>query len=92
MGKHITVQQIFENVRVSKAKLLLNLSGDAINNLVEIEPGHHCLKCSFTLTEQMCDILDCLPEMQVSVSADLIAALVYIAGYLTTKNKNNDFK
>ena len=38
----------------------------------------------------MCDILDCLPEMQASVFADLIAALVYIAGYLTAKNKNKD--
>ena len=84
----IAVQQIFEKVSISKAKLLSNLNSDAVNNLVRIEPGHHCQKCSFTLTEQMCDILDCLPEMQASVSADSIAALVYIAGYLTAKNKN----
>ena len=38
----------------------------------------------------MCDILDCLSEMQASVSADSIAALVYIAGYLTAKSKNKD--
>ena len=59
----ITVQQIFEKVSISKAKLLLNLNSDAVNNLVEIEPGHHCQKCSFTLTKKMCDISDCLPKM-----------------------------
>ena len=34
---------------------------------------------------------DSLLEMQASVSADPIATLVYIAGYLTAKNKNKDF-
>ena len=62
----ITVQQIFEKVSISTAKLLLNLNS-GVNDLVEIEPGHHCQKSSFTLTEQMCDILDCLPEIQASV-------------------------
>ena len=72
----------------------MNLNSDAVNNLIEIEPVHHCQKSSFTLTEQMCDILDCLSEMQASVSADSIAALVYstlaYTGYLTAKNKNKD--
>ena len=83
----ITVQQIFEKVSISKAKLLLNLNSDALNNLVEIEPGHHCQKCSFALTKQMCDILDCLPEIQASASADSIAELVYIAGSQLLKTK-----
>ena len=87
----ITVQQIFEKVSISKAKLLLNLNSDAVSDLFEIEPGHHFQKCSFTLTKQMCNILDCLPEMQVSVFEDL-AALVYIAGYLTVKSKNKDLE
>ena len=39
----------------------------------------------------MCDILDSFPEMQASVSADPIVTLVYIAPYLTAKNKNKDF-
>ena len=47
----ITVQKIFEKVSISKAKLLLNLNSDAVNNLVEIEPGHHCQKCFFTLSQ-----------------------------------------
>ena len=51
----ITVQQIFKKVNISKSKLLLNLNSDAVNDLFEIEPGHHCKKCSFTLTKQMCD-------------------------------------
>ena len=45
----ITVQQIFKEVTISKAKLVLNLNSDAVNNLVEIELGHHCQKCFFTL-------------------------------------------
>ena len=68
----------------------MTLNSDAVNNLVVIEPGHHCQKYFSTLTEQMCNILDCLPEMQASVSADSIAALLYIAGYLTVKNKNRN--
>ena len=77
-------------VSVSKAKLLLNLNSDAVNDVFEIEPGHHCQKCFFTLMEKMCDMLDCLPEMQASVSEDSIAALVYIPGYLTAKSKSKD--
>ena len=38
----------------------------------------------------MCDILNCFPEMQTSVAADSIAALVYIAEYLNAKKKNKD--
>ena len=36
-------------------------------------------------------ILHWLLEMQVSVSKDSIAALIYIAGYLNGKSKNQDF-
>ena len=79
---------MFEKISISKAKLLLNLNSNAFNNIVKIKPVHHCQKCSFTLTEQMCDILDCFPEMQVSVFADSTTALVCIAEYLTAKNKN----
>ena len=86
----ITVQEIFEKVSISKEKLLLNLNCDAVDKkctVFEIEPVHHCQKCSFTLTEQMCDILDCLSDMQASVSKDSIASFVYVAGYLTVKAK-----
>ena len=86
----ITAQQIFEKVSISKAKLLLNLNSDAVNDVFKIEPCHLCQKCSFTLTEQMCNILDCFSEMQASVSEDSIAAFEYIAGYLTAKSKIKD--
>ena len=35
-------------------------------------------------------ILDCLLEMQAFVSENSIAALRYIAGYLTAKSKNEN--
>ena len=83
----ITVQQILEKVNISKVKLLLKLNSDTVRDLFETEPGHFCEKCSFTLSERMCDILDCLPEMQASISADSMMALVYIAGFLISKDK-----
>ena len=59
----ITVQQILEKVNIAKAKLLLKLNDQTVNDLCLIESGHFCGKCSFKLTEYMCDILDCLHEM-----------------------------
>ena len=32
-----------------KAKLLLNLNSDTANGVFEIESGHRCQKCFFTL-------------------------------------------
>ena len=44
-GKYfITVQQIFEEITISKAKLVLNLNNDTVNNLVEIELGGNLFK------------------------------------------------
>lgn len=37
----------------------------------------------------MCELLDCLLEMQASVSADSIMGIVYVAGYLVAKDKEN---
>ena len=35
----------------------------------------------------MCDIMDFLPKMQYSISEDSMMALVYIAGFLIAKDK-----
>ena len=37
----------------------------------------------------MCDIMDCLPDMQASISKDSMMGLVYIAGYVTAKDKSD---
>ena len=48
-----------------------------------------CAKCDFVLV-RMCEIMDCLPEMQPSVSVDSMMGLVYIAGYIIGKDENGD--
>ena len=42
-----------------------------------MEAGQPCQKYSFTLTEQMGNILECLPQTQASVSENLIAVLIH---------------
>ena len=54
---------------------------------IKLNLYHYCDKCSFKLTEQMCDIMDFLPEMQSSISEDSMMGLVYIAGFLIAKDK-----
>ena len=83
----ITVQQILEKLNISKAKLLLKLNRETVNDLYQIESGHYCDKCAFKLTEQVCDVMDFLLEMQSSISEDSMMDLVYIAGFLIAKNK-----
>ena len=38
----------------------------------------------------MCEIMDCLPEMQPSVSVGSMMGLVYIEGYIIGKDENGD--
>ena len=75
-----------EKLNISKAKLL-KLNSETVNDLYQIESGHYCDKCSFKLTKQMRDIMDFLPEMQSSISKDSMMGLVYIAGFLIAKDK-----
>ena len=49
-----------------------------------------CAKCDFVLDLRMCETMDCLPEMQPSVSVDSMMGLVYIAGYIIGKDENGD--
>ena len=85
----IAVQQILEKVNISKAKLMLKLSETAAAELRQIKTGHCCEKCCFVLNEKMCVIMDCLPDMQASISKDSMMGLVYIAGYVTAKDKSD---
>ena len=85
-----TVQQILGKLNISKAKLPLKLNSETVNDLYQIKSGHYCDKCSFKLTEQMCDIIDYLPEMKSSIRKDSMMGLVYIAGFLISiKKKKN---
>ena len=57
--------------------------------LCQMETGHCCEKCCFVLNEKMCDIMDCLPDMQASISKDSMMGLVDIAGYVTAKDESD---
>jgi len=86
----ITVQQILEKVNISKAKLMLKLSNTPANDLRHLDTGHKCEKCLFVLNEEMCCIMDNLPDMQASLSEDTLMGLVYIGGYIIGKEKDDD--
>ena len=59
----ITVQQALEKVAISKTRLLLSL--DPNSALFQLkESGHQCSKCSFWMNEEMCDIVDNLPNLE----------------------------
>ena len=83
----ITVQQMFEKVAITKTNFLLCL--DADNDFPNLETGHSCSKCGFLLSEDMCTILDNLPELESSLSVDTITTLVYIAGYVVVRNDDD---
>ena len=54
---------------VIKTKLLLRL--DAYNDFPNLEVGHSCSKCGFLLSEDMCAILDNLPEFTCGYYYDI---------------------
>ena len=83
----ITAQQVLEKVNISKTRLLLKLRNTSADDLSQMETGHCCAKCDFVLDERMCEIMDCLPEMQPSISVDSMMGLVYIAGYIVGKGE-----
>ena len=60
---------------------------DADNDFPNLEAGHSGSKCGFLLSEDMCAILDNLPELESGLSMDTIMTLVYIAGYVV---RNDD--
>ena len=68
---------------------MLKLSETAAAELCQMETGHCCEKCCFVLNEKMCNIMDCLPDMQASISKDSMMGLVYIAGYVTAEDKSD---
>ena len=58
----ITVQGILEKVGIMKTKLLLQLGTDV--NDFNVELGHSCAKCSFLLTEEMCEVFHNLTQLE----------------------------
>ena len=87
----ITTQQVLEKVNISKTRFLLKLSNISAVDLSQMERGHCCSKFAFVLDERMCEIIDCLPQMQPSVSVGSMMGLVYIAGVATWRIERTSY-
>ena len=81
----INVQQIVEKTRINRAKLLLSLKQEVPGN----EAGHACDDCAFRLEsdEKACEVVDSLEMLESSLPTETKEVLVYIAGYITRKDK-----
>ena len=77
-----------EKVAIKKTKLLLNLNIDVSN--FNLECGHSCASCGFFPTEDMCSIMDKLPEFENLLSQDTKMALTYVAGYVVRNDGEID--
>lgn len=84
----ISTQQVMEKVSIKRTKLLLglNVNIDSLGTL----SGHSCDKCGFLLSEEVCNVIDNLPDLEHRLSADTFASLVYIAGYVIRKDERQD--
>ncbi|XP_065650888.1 uncharacterized protein LOC136079096 [Hydra vulgaris] len=80
----ITVQNVFEKLNIEKAKLLLELKVDVSDYTTDIE--HLCQKCDYVRSEESCDIINQLPELEPSLPLRTKMTLFYIAGYVTRKD------
>ena len=80
----ITVQQILEKLNIMKTSLLLslNVNIDGFN----LESGHYCPHCSYTLDEKGTEIFDNLVKLEESLTLETKMSLLYIAGYVTRNN------
>ena len=81
----ISVQQVIEKLHIKQSSLLLSLNVNIEDFNVEFE--HQCPACSYVLCEEGSEIFDNLSELEQSISLETKMSLVYIAGYVTRKDK-----
>lgn len=56
-----------------------------------LSSDHSCRKCSyFAIRVTPVDVFQSLPELEQSLSKEVIMALVYIDGYVTRKSSTTD--
>ena len=76
----LSAQSVIEKIRIQRAKLStqlkLNISNDSAGD------EHECELCKRLLTDEECEIFDNLEALEKSVGSDVVAAILYIAGYL----------
>ena len=87
----LNAQSVIEKIRIQRAKLStqlkLNISNDSAGD------EHECELCKRLLTDEECEIFDNLQALEKSVGSDVVAAILYIAGYLqkqANQNRDND--
>ena len=84
----LSFQQVVEKLDISKTKQLLKLKEDVRN--LEVDVGHRCSKCCFSLDEVICEIFDSLPKLEENVAEETKMALVHVAGYVTRNDDVTD--
>ena len=80
----INVQQILEKVNIFQTKVLLRLRFDM--DQLSSQSGHSCDKCEFVWSEEICELINNLPDLECSVKDEAKQSLVYIAGYVVRKD------
>ena len=55
----------------------------------DAQDGHFCENCSYSLSEEQCKVFNSLLQLEETFSCDVKLTLVYIAGYVTRKDKSN---
>ena len=84
----LSFQQVVVKLEISKRKQLLKLKEDVRN--LEVDVGHRCSKCCFSLGEVTCEIFDSLPKLEENVADETKKALVHAAGYVTLNDDVTD--
>ena len=65
----LSAQSVIEKIRLQQAKL------SSVSN------EHECELCKCLLTDEECEVFDNLEALEESVESDVVAAILYIAGY-----------
>ena len=76
----LRAQSVIEKIRIQRDKLSTQLKLDILNDSANDE--HECKLCKRLLTDEECEIFDNLEALEESVGSDVVAAILYIAGYL----------
>ena len=82
----ITIQNVIQKLQIQKTRLLLHLGVDVLDN----DDVHACSKCDFALNDDHFRLIESLGKMEDKLSEDVKMALVYIAGYISSKDPENE--
>ena len=83
----LNAQQCTEKLHVERTSLIL--ARDIDDGIFDLESGHQCNLCDYELCEKGAEISDNLEHMEATLSKYIKMVLVYIARYITRKNKDN---